>query len=195
MLWKIWIFSKSEHAWVRLLLSDQRNLVIRLRLKSVEHGCYVKSDPRGPLADAAGTRCPSKSWSTLRLCTLPWKSRCSLSIQYRTDWLVASELIYGYSSDWNSQILAGQCVFLCETEELLEHTAIYQCSLSERAAKRLHAKNISHSLFSHAGFVVWICSSESNTFVFPIASYCPHFLWTSTLFSCVINESSPPDMF
>lgn len=73
----------------------------------LEHGRYVKIWPWRSPAVQAGTHCPSNSWNRLQLCTLAWCNRCSQNFQYQMDWLVASDLIHGYSFDWNSHILAG----------------------------------------------------------------------------------------
>lgn len=123
----------------------------------LEHGCYVKSDPRGHWLSRLERAVHQNLGTGCSFVPLHGKyCRCSQNFQYHTDWLVASNLSHSYGFDWNSQILAGLCVFLVRTEELLKRTTFYQCPLAEQVAKGLHAKNISHSLFSHIGFVLWI---------------------------------------
>lgn len=106
MLRKSWFLNICVHVWASVAIWTEKSWH-HLCHNPLEHGCYVKSDPRGQWMSRLEHTLSIKILAQTAALIPYVENRCSQNFLYQTDWLAASRLIYLHSFDWNFQILAG----------------------------------------------------------------------------------------
>lgn len=158
----------AEKLSLESLLLSEKNLGIPLCPKPLEHGRYVKPDPAGQRLsrlEQAVHQNPSAG--------------CSSALMHGKWALTKHSISHGLSGSfqthlplllWLKSTDLGWLACYSFQDRRASQAHLNQCSFAQHAAKRLHAKGFSRSLFSHAGCVAWIYQTQwIKHIIFPVA--------------------------